>query len=874
MGKRLLPLWIVLGCLAASTAAAQDAARVLVLPFDINAPSELNYLQQDIPKAIERNLTAEGASVLEPEAAAAARPITADPGPLRRMGRDAGADFVIWGSFTRIGQQFSLDARILETFSSAPADGVYAEGGSIEALPGTVEDLTRRLGVFIFRQQTVADVVVEGNRRIEADAIKRIIRISPGDVYQAQDVSRDLKAIYEMGYFDDIRVESEEGPEGRTLIFKVKEKPTIRIIRFKGNDVFDEDELMENLSISTGAILNIFKLEQNVKRIETLYQEKNYHNAEVTYQIYPLENEQADLEFVIEEGSKTWIREITFEGNEAFSDKELKKAIQTSEKGLLSWFTSSGDLNEEELQQDVERLTAFYNNHGYIQAKVSDPTMESREDGIAVSFKVDEGPRFRVGSVDITGDIEPDRETVLGKIDISGEEFYNREVVRNDVLALSDLYSDQGYAYAEIVPQTQLQPDEQRVDIRYEIDKGKLVHFERIIIEGNTRTRDKVIRRELDVYEQELYSGVRLKEGIRNLHQLDYFEEVKVNTEKGSTDDSMILRVGVAEKPTGTFSFGGGYSNDESFFIVGSVNQRNLFGRGQMLELRAQVGGRSTRFNLNFVEPWFLDTQLSAGINLYNWEHEYNDYTKDAWGSVVKFSYPVFLNTRASLAYTFENATVKDIEEDAAETIQELEGENVTSSLRGGLRWDSRDHPFAPTEGSVHSISVEYAGLGGDISFTKTLAETGWYFPLFWSTTAALHAEGGYVTEGSDGFLPDYEKFYLGGSATMRGYDYQSISVTDENGAEIGGEKYIMFNFEYIFPLVKEAGVSGVIFTDLGNVYREDDSIDLADLRQSVGLGFRWLSPVGPIRVEYGYIIDPREDDPSGGWVFGMGSLF
>ncbi|MCG6895231.1 MAG: outer membrane protein assembly factor BamA, partial [Desulfobacteraceae bacterium] len=282
MGKRLLPFMIVWGCLVAATAAAQESASVLVLPFDINAPEDFNYLQKDIPKAIERNLAAEGANILEPGASTTPRPITADDQPLRGMGRESGADFVVWGSFTRIGQQFSLDAKIVETFSNTPAEAVYAEGRSIEDLARVVQELTRKLGVLIFKQQTVAGIVVEGNRRIEADAIKRVIRISPGDVYQAQDVSRDLKAIYDMGYFDDIRVEAEEGPQGKTLIFKVKEKPTIRIIRFKGNDVFDEDELTENLSISTGAILNIFKLEQNVQRIKTLYEEKNYHNAKVT----------------------------------------------------------------------------------------------------------------------------------------------------------------------------------------------------------------------------------------------------------------------------------------------------------------------------------------------------------------------------------------------------------------------------------------------------------------------------------------------------------------------------------------------------------------------------------------------------------------
>jgi outer membrane protein insertion porin family len=415
------------------------------------------------------------------------------------------------------------------------------------------------------------------------------------------------------------------------------------------------------------------------------------------------------------------------------------------------------------------------------------------------------------------------------------------------------------------------------VNITYAIKKNQKVYFEKIIIGGNTKTRDKVIRRQLRVYEQELYSGRRLKRSVRNLYRLDYFEEIKVDTQKGSSDDKMILKIDVTEKPTGTFSFGGGFSSVESLFAVASISQRNLFGRGQILQLKAQLGARTTQYTLSFTEPWFLDIPLSAGFDLYNWEQDYDDYDKDSKGGGIRLSYPVFDFTRASFAYAYEVADIKNIDEEAAREIKDLEGENKTSSATVGLRYDSRNKTFLPTEGQDHSLSVEYAGgpLGGDIGFIKFVGDTGWYFPLFWETVGFLHGKGGYVADNKGGKLPDYERFYLGGINSLRGFDFREISTKDSDGEEIGGDKFVQFNAEFIFPLIENAGLAGVAFFDAGNVYGERDNIDLTDLRKSAGLGIRWQSPLGPIRVEYGYVLDPEEGEGKGGkFEFAMGSSF
>lgn len=877
MLRRFSLMITLLLCLAPVKGYPEAPVRVLVLPFAVNAQDNLAYLQTEIPAILAKHLTQAGAVVVTPADGLPDRPDTgARPlAEVLRAGKASGADQVVAGALTRIGRRFSLDAYLAPTDGSAARQVFFAEGEGLESLLGTVKKLADDLIARLLRHQRVAQIVVAGNERIETDAVLKRVKTQAGDAYQPKALSEDLKSVYGMGYFDDVRVESEAGPDGKKITFRVKEKPTIRHLKFKGNRVFDDKELKEALNIRTGSILNVFKIQKNIGRIEDLYKEKNYHNVQVTYTVKKLENNQGDLLFQIEEGKKVKIKEIVLDGNVVYEDKELKKIIQSSEKGFFSWLTGSGELDREALKQDAALLTAFYHNNGYIQARVGEPSVTFEEDWIFIQIKIEEGPRFKVGRVAVDGDLILPEAQLVERLRIAESEYYSRELVRNDILVMTDLYSDEGYAYADIYPQIDRNVEKLEVDITYRIKKGKQVYFEKIIIGGNTKTRDKVIRRELRVYEQELYSGRRLKRGIRDIYRLDFFGDVKVDTSRGSTDDSMILKIDVAEKSTGLLSFGGGYSSTEHAYLMGSVSQRNLFGRGQNLELKAELGGQTDRYTLSFTEPWLFDIPLSAGFDLYNQMKDYDDYEKESKGGGVRFSYPVFDYTRLYLSYAYDVSDISDVLDSAAETIKDLEGRNISSSVTTSLRYDSRDRIFNPTEGSTHRISVQYAGLGGDIAFTKYLAETGWYLPLYRSLVGFLHARTGYVRENSGGVLPDYERFYLGGMNSVRGYDWRDISPVDDEGAKIGGDKFVQFNAELLIPLIKEQGVVGVLFVDAGNAYDNDEAMDLGNLRKSAGYGFRWYSPIGPIRIECGYIIDPKEgESTSGNWEFSMGQAF
>jgi outer membrane protein insertion porin family len=483
-----------------------------------------------------------------------------------------------------------------------------------------------------------------------------------------------------------------------------------------------------------------------------------------------------------------------------------------------------------------------------------------------------------VGRVNVSGDLIKPAEELLSQLDVSEGTHYDREQVRNDVIALTDIYSDKGYANAEVRPLINENIDSLTVDINFAVQKNQQVYFEKILITGNTKTRDKVIRRELRVEEQALFHGSGLKRSMRNLYRLDYFEDIKVDLLKGSAEDQKILKIEVQEKPTGTFSFGAGYSSAEQTFLIGSIIQRNFLGRGQILRFNGQFGASTTRYDLSFTEPWFLDTRLSTTVEAYNQEKNIEDeYELNSMGGGLRFSYPVYDYTRLHWRYGYDITEIGDIGTNASDTIRRREGTYVTSLVAIALGYDSRDRIFNPSEGSKHNISFEYAGLGGDIGYNKYILDSGFYFPLFKGLTGFLHGRAGYVHGNDDDkWLPDYEKFFLGGINSLRGFGFRGVHLTEinERGEEtkVGGDYMVQFNAEIIFPIARDAGLMGVVFYDTGNVY--DGTIDLGDLRQSAGVGFRWFSPLAPIRIEYGHILDRREGESPGRWEFTMGGAF
>ena len=888
--KRFIALALMLLIWWPVTGFSREPVRVAVFPFSVSADRDLDYLRAEIPNIIQRHLAGTDVTVLPMTS-----PDEMTPAALGEAARAVNCAYVVWGTLSWTGDRFVLAAWLSEAEAQAPAMPLNAAGEGIENLPGAVQQISEALRRVLVPREIIADVRVAGNLRIEADAIKRIVTTKPGDDYLPRSLSRDLKAVYAMGYFDDIRIEADDSPGGKIVTFRVTEKPTVKAIAFKGNTAIATEALEKNIDIHTGAILNVFDIRENLQRLELQYQERNYHSARVTYETQPAGENQVILTFVVDEGEKIRIKEIEILGNEAFSDKQLRKVMKTSEKGMFSWLTSSGEYHPDMLKRDVAMLEAFYQNNGYVEVRVADPDVEQKDNWMYVTFKVDEGPRFKVGKVDVAGDLILPHDELMAVLDIAKEEYYNRDAVRKDVLTITDLYADYGYAFADVAPHMGRNPEENTVHITFRVDKGNAVYFEKIRIGGNTKTRDKVIRRELKVHEQDLFSGKDLKKSVKNLNRLNFFEDVKVNTYKGSSDDTMVLQLDVTEKPTGNFTFGGGYSSVEKVFLTTSISQNNFLGRGQALSLSTQLGATTSQLMAKFIEPWLFDIPLNAGFTVFKWGRDYDEYDKESLGGSISASYPFFAeDMRLFASYAYDMGELTDIEETASKNIKELEGTLITSSVSAGVSYDTRDKIVNPTSGQDHRFTVEYAGLGGDVGFTKLTGELGWYMPLFWKFVGFIHAEAGYIFENSSKKLPDYERFYMGGINSMRGFDWRDVHLWDDEGAEVGGNQMVQINLELLFPLVNAAGLMGVVFFDTGQVFDDDayldrvyDSdqaayygtnpadFDFGAFRQTMGFGFRWYSPMGPIRLEYGHVLDSKSSDESSGkWEFTMGAAF
>jgi len=888
-----LAFWAVLLFAAPHFSLAAEKPNTLVLPLKINSPTDQARLTYTVDTSLTKALEAGPARMKTFKLLArseaektfeytAAWPPSHDA--LQKFGTETAADisFVAVGSLTRIGDSISIDIKVYDLLDPSSQTFYYLDGQALEDVDSAMDKIIRDILAYTGRSFLIARIAPEGNSRIDSGAILRNISSRAGDIYDTEQLRNDMKNVFKMGYFDDVRLRVDDTERGKAVIFEVKEKPVIGEVTFRGQRELKEDDIREVVSVIPNTILNPQKTREAVENIKSLYKSKGFYNTEVTPELtYPKED-RVNIEFVIQEGEKVFIKDIRFVGNESFKDSQLKKVMGTKEKGLLSWFTDSGVLKRDILEQDTARITSFYHHHGYIEANVGVPEITQEGEWLYITIAISEGTRYRVGTLDLTGDIIGSKEDLLALLEIRNVEYLSRKILREDVLRLNDFYAENGYAFAEATPQVKTNKEEKLVDIIINLNKGDLVYVNRITIKGNTRTRDKVIRRELLIREKGVFDSKALRLSHQRLIRLDFFEDVSITPEPTPDKTKMDLIVEVKEKPTGAFSVGAGYSSVDSLMFMAEISQSNFLGRGQRLALSGNISGTASRYNLSFIEPHFYDSQLMMGFDLYNWEREYDTYTRLSKGGAVRFGYPVWELWNASFSYGYDDTKLTDVDKDnAAPSILESEDIHVTSYVTFNLSRDTRNNVYTTTSGSENVIHAKYAGgiLGGDSQFTKTDGFTSWFFPGFFFDETAFHIKlsAGRVWENEEDKLPDFEKFYLGGINSIRGFETRSIAVIDtdpETGEEykVGGNMMWFTNIEYLFPVVKAGGLRGLIFYDAGNVY--EDKWDFDEIKQSVGAGLRWMSPMGPMRLEWGYVIDPEPDEDKSNWEFSMGGSF
>ncbi|TDB35966.1 MAG: outer membrane protein assembly factor BamA [Deltaproteobacteria bacterium] len=871
--------------LAGVALGAGNEPNTVMVPPRINAPAGGEQLVVASDKILQEVVRSKGMAMLSreevqqklgyehwPPKAEALKPLISSPA----------VNYVAVGSITKLGEQLSLDFVVYDIFGNNPPKFYYQVSNNEtelkKALSQMANDILSHTGQYFLIQS----IAIAGNTRIDSGAILRQVKSQAGDPYTAELLRADLKNIFQMGYFDDVQILVTDTEKGKDITFQVKEKAVIGQVLVNGEQELEEKEVKEVVSISPNTIINTKEVQTSVENIRKLYKDKGFYRTTVAAKLNYVADDKVNVTFDIEEGVKMYIKGIRFVGNKAFSEKELRKEMTTSEKGLLSWFTESGKLKRDLLEQDRSRLGALYHNNGYIEARISEPVISDEGDWLYVTFDIQEGDRYRVGTIEIEGDIVGEKNDLFSLLELSKEKFFSRKILREDVLRLTDRYAESGYAFAEVEPKLSKNEEDKRMDLSLKIAQGTLVHINRINIKGNTRTRDKVIRREMQVKEGGLLDASAIRKSSEKLQRLEFFEEVNVTPEPTVQEGLMDVVVDVKEKATGTFSVGAGYSSVDNMMFMGEVSENNFLGKGQRLSLQANVSANSNRYNFSFTEPHLNDTKLLFGYDIYNWSREYDDYTKDSTGGALRFAYPVWNKWNLGWAYGYDDTKMTDILlENTSQSILDSMSIETTSYVRLGISKDTRNKFTDASKGWLTNYSIKHAGglLGGDSSFTKYEATSGWYYPLPWETTFHIKGAIGYVVENEEKKLPVYEKFYLGGLNTIRGFDSGKVSPLELNTdgvtySRVGGEKMWYSNVEWIFPIVKDIGLKGLVFFDLGNVYTDSETWDVADLRYSTGLGFRWLSPMGPLRLEWGYNLDPKDGEQQGVWDFSIGGAF
>lgn len=743
--------------------------------------------------------------------------------------------------------------------------------------------------------QIIKRIQVEGLRRIEEDAVLAHLSATVGSRLDPDEVNRDLRAVFKMGYFKDVIVNITEEPDGVTIIYLVEEKPAVKEFVIEGNRKISDDKIKEKIDLKPNTILDEGKIKENIVKIQKLYEDEGYFMVDIQYHVEPLPNNRVKVRIQITEFKKVYIKRITFVGNRYFDDKDLKKAINTKEGTLWSGVTSSGIYKEELLLNDKQLIRGYYLDNGFVDVNVSDPqiTLSPDKRWMFVSFLVEEGAQYYIGNVDITGkNLLFNKEDLMALVVLKKGELFSRSNLEKSINNLRNKYTDVGYAFAEVNPLTPKDDKARRIDITFDIDKGKLAYFEQIKMEGNTRTRDKVIRRELLIKEGDLYSGPGIRKSKELLMRTGYFDEVSIKTGAGSSDDRVNITIVVKERQQGSFIMGVGFSSLENFVGTAQISHNNLGGYGFKLNFSGEIGQYRKNISLTFKDPAVMDTKWIGSISLANMERNFFTFTRYDKSITISGGRALYADVQAHLAYNYEDVTILDVSKEAALFLTLQEGRTLTTSLRFTLLRDTTNSPFDPTDGSIISGSVEYATrrLGGDLNFIKYTGQARKYVPLWWSTSLMGNCEIGFAYDFDNPRLPLTERYFLGGLNSVRGFysrslgpQETSILPMDPNDPSsplrdvvsvIGGNKYLQFNIEYLFPIVKELKIKGLLFFDAGNAFLEEESINLRRLRQAWGFGVRWISPLGPLRFEWGFPLYPKPGEEHQVFEFGIGTFF
>lgn len=738
-----------------------------------------------------------------------------------------------------------------------------------------LDDLGKRVDLF-----KIDTIEIRGLKKVEKEAILERILSKPDMVLDNYLLKKDLEKIYSMKYFDQVEALEEKINGKNALVFVVKEKPIVTKIEYIGNDGISDDDLKGQIKTKAFTILDTNQIKADVALLLKHYEDKGYYLAAVDYELKKINDENVTLQFNIKEFDKVKVKKVNFLGNLAFKDEELKSILQTQEDSLFSFFSGSGNFKELNFQSDIERLKYFYRMKGYLQINVGVPEITVSEDKkwVFITIKMTEGPQFTVNKISFQGELLFSDPEMREKLNLKEDDTYSEESLRKDIQKLTEMYQDEGYAFANVIRNLNIVPGENKVDVEFSFEKGKIASFGKVTIKGNNKSRDKVIRRELLIKEGQRYHGTNLRLSRENVQRLGFFEPESIifNTiSPKDRDDVLDVEISVKEKNTGQVSAGAGYSTATGGFFQASVAQSNFRGLGQNLSFSVNISESSKTFSIDFTEPYFLDTKWSLGGGIFTSENESSDsFSEKKKGLNVRVGYPIFQYTNVYTTYKLEDTKITKADDPTV--ILELEN-GLASGLQLSIVHDRRDDRSDPRKGYFLSYSTEYTGLGGAKKWIKNEGEARAYYPVWEDLIFRSRYFAGRIDEVNGQRIPRTELYSLGGARNLRGYSYEGVgpTITKEVDGKprvfnTGGQFSTFANFEFQHPLSREAGLKWVLFFDAGHSGTTKD----VKIYTDYGFGFRWFSPIGVLRFEFGYPLTGGAKNEGSQFHFDIGQLF
>ncbi len=744
-------------------------------------------------------------------------------------------------------------------------------------------------------------IEVAGNHFVEKETVLASIETRAGQRLDRRRLARDVRALYKTGFFSDIRIEGLRRDDRVRLVFHVKEYPLIREFDIEGNDEVKTKDLMLRLKLKSGMMFSPAALRRDIGVIRKGYLKKGYYQVRIEPKVRRLKDNRVDVTLVVREGDVTRLDRIRFAGNHAFSDSELRDALASKTSGLATWFTDRDVFDKRRFEADVQMLRQFYMNRGYLDMRVESSSVVISPDRshFSMLYSLREGVPYHVGKIILRGDVVPDEKTLREKLELEGGDLFSMEKLRRSIDAITERVGDEGYAFATVTPEFKRSPDERKVDIALDIEKGREVYIERIEVVGNEKSVDNVVRRELKQAEGARYSSSKVRRSKQALGRTGLFKDTQISLPRGSAPDKVRMKVKVTEEKSGKFTFGVGYSQLEKVFIRASMSENNLFGRGYRANVSADLGKVTKNYNISLTDPYFMGENLGVTVNAFNTSsNQFNAattntlaYSSKSSGGGLSLNIPLTDELSWSVGWQYTTTTINNVPAGSSILLQSQAGRQSTGELTQRLIWDSTDSALTPREGAKASLSLGYAGLGGTNRF-GTLGMDASYYASFGEKrdfTISPSMEFRVIRGVRGRQVPLYRRYSLGGIGSLRGFDSLGVSMRDPATQEaLGGDRMLRFSLNGFFPIpyMRTAGFRGVLFADAGTVWGKvnatvgnqtfnlSERFSLSKMRASVGFGIEWLSPVGPITLSWGFPVRKQPGDVLRRFEFGLGMGF